>query len=314
MLTALGIVVLIASCASFEHLTEVTEDTFPQAAQCGKCHIEIYKEWLQSDHSIAYTNPHFRQATDDYRFEDCMSCHAPQPAVTDAVPVARSITRDEGVTCVSCHLEEGKLSGPIKPTGKVAPHPVGIDPSFYKESGICGRCHQGEFNEWKSVSAVDKKTCQQCHMPPVTRKVTQATGGISELIVAFEHEVSQKRHSFSIASSESEIEILSIETKISGASITLTIKNNLPHSLPTGDFGFRVLVLQALAIDSKGNPTDIGQRELVKELASAIPPLSTIDWQLQLPTDAIMLGVKLKRLSYEEDVILNLADIKVPLQ
>ena len=76
MLTVLGIVVLIASCASFEHLTEVTEDTFPQAAQCGKCHVEIYKEWLQSDHSAAYTNPHFRRATDNYSFEKCLSCQA----------------------------------------------------------------------------------------------------------------------------------------------------------------------------------------------------------------------------------------------
>ena len=70
--------ILLASCASFKHLTLVS-NTFPGAKDCGKCHVEIYHEWSESDHAHAYTNPHFRAATDDYRFESCLSCHAPEP-------------------------------------------------------------------------------------------------------------------------------------------------------------------------------------------------------------------------------------------
>jgi hypothetical protein len=292
----------------------VREQAFPQADQCGKCHVEIYNEWLQSDHASAYTNPHFRQATDNYSFGDCLNCHAPEPAVTDTTPVTRSIDRNEGVTCVSCHLQEGKLSGPFDPTGHVAPHPIDVNPDRYKDSGICGRCHKGDFDEWRAVKTTDKKSCQQCHMPPITRKVTQATGGISKLIVAFEHEVSQKQHTFSMVPSEPQNDIISIEAKRSGSSVTLTIRNNLPHSLPGGDFGFRILVLQVLAIDSEGNPTIIGQRELAKEMASEIQALTAIDWQLKTPPDTVFIRVELRRLSYEEKDIITLADIKVPLQ
>ncbi|MGR3310118.1 MAG: multiheme c-type cytochrome [Candidatus Brocadiales bacterium] len=314
MFISIGLVVLFASCASFEHLTMVREQIFPHAVQCGKCHVEIYNEWLQSDHASAYTNPNFRQATDDYSFEDCLNCHAPEPTVADTPPVARSVDRDEGVTCVSCHLQEGKLSGPIEPTGNVAPHPIGVNPHLYEDSGFCGRCHNGDFDEWRAVKITDKKSCQQCHMPPITRKMTQATGVISKLIVAFEHEVSMKRHTFSMAPSEPQDDIISIEAKRGGSFVTLTIKNNLPHSLPGGDFGFRVLVLQILAIDSKENPIRIGQRELAKEMASAIQPLEAIDWQLKIPPDTVFIRVKLQRLSYEENDIVNLTDIKVPLQ
>jgi len=313
-LVVIGLSVFLASCVSFKHLTAVTEQSFPQAAQCKKCHVEIYNEWAGSDHSSAYKNESFRQATDNYSFENCLSCHAPQPGVTDAAPITRMLNRDEGVTCVSCHLEEGKLSGPIEPTGKVAPHPIGVNPDFYKGSSICGSCHKSDFAEWEKVKADDKKSCQQCHMPQVTRKVTQATGGISNIIVALEHEVLQKKHDFSIISSKTEIEIISIQAKKNDSSATLKITNNLPHSLPSGDFGFRSLLLEALAINSKGNETRLGQIELVKESKSSIPPSGSLDWQLKISPDTVFIRIKLTRLSYQKDDAIILADIKASLQ
>ncbi len=69
-----------ASCTSFKHLT-VVSNTFPRAKECGKCHVDIYQEWSESDHARAYTNPHFRSATNDYSFEHCLGCHAPEPTV-----------------------------------------------------------------------------------------------------------------------------------------------------------------------------------------------------------------------------------------
>ena len=72
----------LTGCASFDYLTRVTEE-FPKAKQCGKCHVEIYHEWSVSDHATAYVNPHYRQITDEYAFDDWLSCHAPQPTVSD---------------------------------------------------------------------------------------------------------------------------------------------------------------------------------------------------------------------------------------
>ena len=313
VLIAMGLTIL-ASCSSFDHLTMVTDESFPQAGQCGKCHVDIYHEWLTSDHAKAYTNPHFRQATNNYSFEDCLTCHAPQPSVADSPATTRTINRDEGVTCVSCHLKEGKLFGPIEPTGKVAPHPIGLDPDLYKNSDLCGTCHQGEFSEWENAKAVDKQSCQHCHMPQVTRKVTQPTGGISNIIVAFEHEVLQKKHAFSIAPLETGIDVISIEAKKSDSTVIVTIKNNLPHSLPAGDFGFRILKLKISAKDLQDNLTVLEQRELVKELNTAIPAYSTLDLELEIPDDTVSIRVQLVRHSYDDDKVINVTDMEIPLK
>ena len=113
----------VSSCTSFERLTKVVEQ-FPQARACGECHVEIHREWSDSPHARAYTNPRYREGTDDYRFVACIGCHAPIPTVTEATPPARAAFREEGVTCVSCHLEEQKMLGPITPTWKVGPHAI----------------------------------------------------------------------------------------------------------------------------------------------------------------------------------------------
>lgn len=303
--------VYLASCASFDHLTKVTPQ-FPQAAECGKCHVEIYREWSQSNHAKAFVNYHYNESTNNYSLESCLGCHAPQPTVTNKVPTVRSTHRKEGITCVSCHLREGKLSGPIDPTGIVTPHPIEVNPEFYRNSDICGRCHEGTLAEWKTVKTNEKKTCQHCHMPPVNRKLTQSTGILSKIIVAFEHKVPQKRHDFAIPSAESSIDILSVKAKKVGSLVTMTIRNNLPHSLPTGNSSDSTLFLEAYARNSKGKETFVEQRELTKKLNTSIPARSNIDWQLKIPPDSV-LELRLLRFSYDGDIT-HLADFEVPLQ
>ena len=310
----LGILVVgLAGCASFDHLTKVTEE-FPKAKQCGKCHVEIYHEWSESDHATAYINPHYRQVTDDYAFEECLSCHVPQPMVSDQPPIARSIHRAEGITCVSCHLEEGKLSGPIEPTGKIAPHPIGVKPEFYNDCIVCGVCHEGTYAEWKAVEAKDKKTCQHCHMSPVRRKVTQGTGGLSNVIVSFEKEGELKRHNFAILTTAQEEPPVSFELQQSGSDIELVFKNNLPHTLPTGDFGYRVLILEIFAVDARGNEVSLERREFAKELDNAIPAKGMLRLRLDAPRETRAIRAHLVRQSYKEDQVPDLTDIEIPLQ
>ncbi|MFC1637113.1 cytochrome c3 family protein [Planctomycetota bacterium] len=307
------LVIGLAGCASFDYLTRVTEQ-FPRAKQCGKCHVEIYREWSVSDHAEAYVNPHYRQMTDDYAFGDCLSCHVPQPTVSDQPPTARSMHLAEGITCVSCHLEEGKLSGPIEPTGKIAPHPIGVRPEFYNDSIVCGVCHEGTYTEWKSVESNDKKTCQDCHMSPVRRKVTQGTGGFSNVIVSLEKETELKRHDFAVLTTGQEGPSVSFEVQRSGSDIELVFKNNLPHALPTGDFGYRVLVLKISAIDARGNEVSLKQREFAKELDNAILAKGTVRLHLDTPPKTRAIRIHLVRQSYKEDQVLDLMDIEIPLQ
>ncbi|RPJ38621.1 MAG: hypothetical protein EHM35_04100 [Planctomycetaceae bacterium] len=303
-----AVAILLASCASFKHLTLVS-NTFPSAKDCGKCHVEIYHEWSESDHAHACTNPHFRAATDDYRFQSCLSCHAPEPALTTYTPALRAAGREEGVTCVACHLDQGALAGPLEPTGKVHPHPISVRPEVYHSSGICGRCHEGTMTQWESVDA-EKRTCQQCHMESVTRKVTQATGGISNVLVAMEKQLPQRRHEFCILGEAQSQELVTLTIKPSGDSLDVVVENNLPHSLPTGDFGFRIVTLEVFGIDAGGKSILAGSWELAGESSTAIPAQGARAWSLDIGPGCKTARAVLTRRSYDQEALV-LAEAQV---
>jgi hypothetical protein len=306
--------ILLASCASFQHLTQVSS-TFPAARECGKCHVEIYQEWSQSDHARAYTNPHFCAATNDYSFENCLGCHAPEPALPAHTPAVRAVGREEGVTCVACHLEEGKLCGPLESTGKVQPHPIGVRPEVYHSSDLCGRCHEGTMKQWEgapnaisrvgdpeSVSA-EKQTCQQCHMEAVTRKVTQATGGVSNLLVAMEKQVPQRRHRFGILEDPPSQKSITLTLRPSDKSLDVVVENKLPHDLPTGDFGFRVVTLEVFGIEADGKALLAGSWELAGESATALAPQGTHTWSVPLGSGVRTARAVLTRRSYDREAL-----------
>lgn len=301
-------------CMSFDYLTDVTDDHFPQASKCGKCHIAIYDEWSGSDHAHAFTNPHFQSATHDYTFKDCLNCHAPEPRVSASLPKIRRAHQEDGVTCVSCHFNQGVLTGPLPTTGKVQPHPVGVDPALYQSSELCGRCHEGTFQQWQNADMDDKPTCQVCHMPVVTRKVTQPAGGFSNIIVSFEEEVPQRQHVFAIQTERSIHEMVSVQATRTGSRVELSIRNNLPHLLPTGDFGFRVLDLTVTRTEAQGDPVILLQEELTRELKTALGPGETWRRVLPVPEPTSILRLQLQRRSYPDQPVLVLCDQEVDLK
>ena len=302
----------IVGCASYEHLTQVS-NTFPKAKECGKCHIDIYQEWSQSDHAGAYANPHFQMATNNCAFEDCLNCHAPEPMLTAETPAVRSANREEGITCVACHLDQGELAGPLEPTGLVQPHPVGVRPEVYLDVGICGRCHAGTRDQWKSAAG-EKQTCQQCHMPQITRKMTQSTGGFADIIVALEHETPQRRHVFAIPTAEAIEDMLTIDVDRSEANVEVALNNHLPHSLPTGDYGFRLLALELLATNDQGVEHVLTHVELAPEMKTHVPALGTWRGLIALPEGSVSLRVRLRRHSYHDQPVLDLLDRAIELE
>ena len=146
--------------------------------------------------------------------------------------------REEGVTCVSCHLEQGVLSGPLEPTGKVHPHPIGVRPEVYYEQRHLRPMPRGHDGPVECRSGSEKRTCQQCHMEPVTRKVTQATGGISNLLVAMEKEVPVDATSSAFRPPPHPLDTLRSRAGRSGSGVESRLRTAAPMISPRGILAF----------------------------------------------------------------------------
>jgi hypothetical protein len=120
-----------------------------------------------------------------------------------------------------------------------------------------------------------------------------------------------RRHDFSMPGDYESGRIVTVTAKRNGSLLEIEITNNLPHNLPTGDFGFRILELQAIAFDELNHEIVLGQRELVPELSSAIRPYSTLTWNVEIPQDVMKASIMLKRRSYEEADVIVLTNVEI---
>jgi hypothetical protein len=226
----------------------------PAAADCERCHQEVYREWEASPHARAFRHEAFQAASAGAREATCVGCHAAAPLRADAAPQPRAHRLDEGVTCVTCHLAPDAtagrfaMRGPVSRTSPVEVHPVIEGDPLYRSSELCGTCHRATLAEWRAAPepAEGKPSCQSCHMPAVRRKVENpneahpsstffsALGDVQEL----------RRHAFAVP--EPRADDLRLEAQVAGGRggaprLRLALHNGLPHDLPTGDFGRREL-------------------------------------------------------------------------
>lgn len=91
-----------------------TENCYPSAESCRKCHPSQYEEWRASGHAYAAVSPmfnRFEQAMTEYTRGTvgsfCVRCHSPvgtQLKIPRAASLleAPAVVR-EGVTCIACH-------------------------------------------------------------------------------------------------------------------------------------------------------------------------------------------------------------------
>ncbi len=148
--------------------------------QCQACHPALYAEWEGSHHQIAYLNPEVRKLSDDFKNKECQACHLPRPVAQTGFGkrvLPRFTQPDEGVSCLSCHLDaEGRVMG------KTARPDVGCQPVAnpeYATVKMCSSCHNQHqtTDQWHaSPQAAEGTTCNSCHMPETTRV---RDGGIS---------------------------------------------------------------------------------------------------------------------------------------
>lgn len=257
--------------------------------------MEIHREWAQSPHAFAYVSAPYRRATDNYRFGECAGCHAPTPMLTLTEPEPRAAERELGVTCGTCHLDHGAMVGPIEPSGFVKPHPIKVDPTLFKDGVLCGRCHQSTLAQWKASQVQEKQGCGQCHMPAIRRKMTQETSLISKPIVAAESPTVEHRHVFTLIPTNQPKSAFDLSAKVVAGELSVTLENFLPHDLPTGDFGMRVVQVTVRAIDTSGRETVAAKWEVTGIVGGAIPSGSSRHWQVVLPRDVKRLKLEMDR-------------------
>lgn len=287
LLAAAALAAAPAACSSFDFLTDV-ESSPPSAADCGGCHVEIYDEFRSSAHAEAWVRPDFVAATADHRIEDCLGCHAPATIYTDGAPTARAARREEGVTCLSCHFDGGSMVGPVASSALVDPHPVAVARDIYRSSELCGKCHEGTYREWLAAPEDGRRTCQDCHMGRVTRKATQATSAVSKVLVSFEDEFEGRRHTFHVPLDGTIDDALAVtlhgvHRDEETLRCDLALTNELPHLMPTGDFGYRWVKITTEARSPSGSLLATEETSLFKELGQALAPGETRTFPSSFP-------------------------------
>ncbi|MHC4449014.1 MAG: multiheme c-type cytochrome [Planctomycetota bacterium] len=183
-------------------------NSFYEAADCGECHVDQFRDWKGSAHSRAHHDSIYRafaelgrkEAGEElYRF--CSSCHAPLAVASGEA----GFLQDEGVTCDVCHnvksirtlhdgggkncsivLEEGDVRfGPFDdPVDNPGHESKGS--ALHRKSEFCSACHtlvhphnglviENTYSEWKtSAYAKAGIQCQDCHMRTVDQALEVA--------------------------------------------------------------------------------------------------------------------------------------------
>jgi hypothetical protein len=173
----LGGLVIVAAAAVFHAIfrpasSSGTGATFTSSFQCRACHQEVFREWEESWHSRAWTDPDVRALSNDFANTDCIDCHAPRPVFETGVDqrvLPRAARRQEGVDCIACHALVGTDDGRV--AAKVERAEAPCRPKLVPElstASFCAPCHNQHqtVTEWLVTSyAAQGIDCIACHMP-----------------------------------------------------------------------------------------------------------------------------------------------------
>jgi hypothetical protein len=261
---------LLTGCTSFDHLTRIppASETGPKASECGSCHVQQYREWQVTVHAKATTSASFLEAAGNPPEEECLQCHSPL-GMRDGQMASRTFNREEGITCVSCHLVDGAMHGSHGSTALVSPHSIQEDRAAYTSSLLCAPCHGETHEQWqKATVGQTAHTCQECHQSSIQRTATQGTNVFSDILVAFEKKETTRSHDINLermAQVPGGIAVTAIpisRAKTTPLEFEVTIRNNLPHNLPTGTYGSKTLRLVPVVGDKKQQGVEIASAQL----------------------------------------------------
>ncbi len=314
-LFSLGAALLLAGCVCYPELVEKGAKA-PKSERCGECHQAIYKEWVQSPHANSYTSAAFREETDEYQFSFCLGCHAPETIFAGSQIEARSINLAEGVNCKACHLDDCKMSGPTPAHG---PHSIAENNPFFRRSELCGKCHVGIFQAWRESNQKEgQKTCQECHMHAVERKLIQddpwqrmyprRMGRQHLFIVETMIITTENLLTMSIN------EVVSSDNRIKG--VLEIVNTGIPHSVPAGDYGYREAGVVIQLQDKTGGVLDSKEMGLFVEMKTALQykEKRNIPFSFAQNKDACSIKAMLNRASFEKNINVSLIESTYTLQ
>jgi hypothetical protein len=219
-----------------------------RSADCAVCHAEVAAEWRGSMHARSFLDPVFRAEFDGTRdTTSCRSCHSPLAALDTPEPTLA----EEGIGCTACHVRDGEVLSARAPSAH-SPHPIRVAPELGSPE-FCAGCHEFRFpsfgradgppydpsalqqsthSEWRASPAASTHTCNDCHMPNVTR-ASGATGRVHRV-----RSLEDRPFVESALEVAAEIDRTARRTRVR---IRLTVRE-AGHAVPTGDI-FRVLVI-----------------------------------------------------------------------
>lgn len=235
------------------------------AETCGACHPAIKAQWETSIHRHAWIDPQYQAEIDKSGNRWlCLNCHTPLLAQMDRWPVGLldddverpqlidnprfdAALRDQGITCASCHVRDGKIRGPG--LGGEPPHPVEVDPTL-RSGELCLQCHQASRtypgkgfictfqtgDEWRAGPYDEEgKNCVDCHMPRAT--MPAAAGGPERQVAQHWWKGAGIPKVPGIAPPpEANVPGLALQAQPEGGSLVVTSTNaNAGHRLPSGD-------------------------------------------------------------------------------
>lgn len=313
-LLSLAVCLLPVGCTLYPELVEKGHKS-PKSERCGDCHQDIYREWKDSPHANSFINAAFREETHEYQFTFCIGCHAPETIFTDEKIKPRKVNESEGVNCNSCHLNDCKLSGPTPAHG---PHPIAGENPFFRSSELCGRCHVGTYEAWlASGTAEGRKTCQDCHMPAINRKLIQ-----DDPWQKIYPKRDGKQHLFSpqalSTKDEHPLKLSFIRVNRTGDKVEglLELENTgIPHSIPTGDYGYREVFVRVELLDNEGRVVASKEESLFVELKTALPHKGkkNIPFRFVWREKISVIKATMVRTSFRKDKNTLLAETTYPL-
>lgn len=255
---------------------------FTKNSECRACHEEVWKEFEQDQHALAWFNQPL--LSQDPKKTECNNCHAPQPILEvgyEKLPEIRTSRFEEGVGCIECHQNVDHVEGPL--AGAEAPCNPVHNPAF-ATSNICNSCHapHGSFDEWKASEWAKKGfTCQGCHMPLVERP--SATGGPVRKVRS--HRMRTQRDPSMLK------EAVTLEAKIEGRKIVVSLANTgTGHNVP-GEIFNRAMTVVTTVADAAGEEV-ASHRESLKtvkreqrssEHSTQLKPGEKRTWTYDLP-------------------------------
>ena len=262
----LVIAFLFLVAAKYDYLLEMGEKTV-KSSECNECHKLIYEEWSKDIHSQAYINDPFKKASKNYETQECIGCHAAQDIQDEKNLKIRAVHKEEGINCTTCHLKNNMIYGPYKLTAK---HKSEQD-EFMLKSEFCAGCHMPTFQEWQASGS--KRTCRECHMPRVERKLVQ--GFLLSLVVP-NRMVGQHLQSYEKLVKEA----ASITGEVEKGVIKISVTNKgADHFMPTGKFGDYRVVLKTTVKETEGKVL-FSKEEIFSTLKkNGVPPQKTISFE-----------------------------------